>query len=111
MAAILYVVPELARDLAATRSGHLTRRKVMVMVMVMVVMVLVLAATAGAAALAAPHVATRGQAIGAGVAIQAGMRGVLGAIQHGIRPDQGPADPGSLLRGSAVPVLSAQQGG
>ncbi len=107
VAIILYVVPELARDLVSTRTTYLTSRKVKIMF----VMVVLLAAVAGVVALAAPHVATRGQAITAGITIQAALRGIFGAIQQGIRPDQGSVETGVPAAGEAVAALPSRQGG
>lgn len=81
VAVVLYVLPELARDLTST-AAYLTRRKIILMG----AMVLILAAVAGGLALAAPHITTRGQAILAGVGIQAALRGIWGAAQQGVAP-------------------------
>jgi hypothetical protein len=78
-AVLLYVVPELSRDLAS-KTAYLTVRKFVVMVG----LVVLLSAVAGALALIPAHTPTRGQAIEAGLAVQAIMRGILAAFQQGL---------------------------
>jgi hypothetical protein len=81
VALVLYVLPELGKDLASS-AVHLTKRKILVMS----VMALVLAGVAGALALVPASISNRGAAIEAGLGIQATLRGILGAVQQGIKP-------------------------